>query len=148
MKRYVVGFMFDDEMRNVCMIRKNRPDWQAGLLNGVGGRIELFESSIEAMKREFREETGVCTIAESWEHVCTLRFPYAEIEFFAAKSTYFFSRAETKTDEEIVKVPLIHFCSYNHVENIPHLINLSIQRLSDRIGVASVSWQQSQQKES
>lgn len=53
---YVAGFMFDGE--KVALIRKNRPEWQAGLLNGIGGKIEEGERPLEAMRREFREETG------------------------------------------------------------------------------------------
>lgn len=57
MKRYVLGFCFNPAGDKVVLIRKTRPDWQAGKLNGVGGHIEKGESPIEAMKREFKEET-------------------------------------------------------------------------------------------
>ena len=40
------------------MIIKNRPEKWKGLYNGVGGKIELFDLGNDAMKREFREETG------------------------------------------------------------------------------------------
>ena len=55
MKEYVVGFMFSEE------ILKNKPDWQAGRLNGVGGKVEPNEYPDQAMVREFEEETGVRT---------------------------------------------------------------------------------------
>lgn len=62
---YVVGFAFDLRMSKVALIRKNRPEWQAGLLNGIGGKIErvkgggrIAEEPIDAMRREFKEETG------------------------------------------------------------------------------------------
>lgn len=147
MKRYVVGFMFDDHLQNVCMIVKNRPDWQRGLLNGVGGSIEPNECPLHAMIREFREETGCTTIASTWQHTATLRFPHAEVEFFAGKSTAAFQRATTCTDETIMKIPLADLDSYNVVENIPALLELSVQRLSDRIGVAPVAWQKTQHQE-
>ena len=85
MKRYVIGFMFDNSMENVCLIQKNRPGWQAGKLNGVGGHIEPGEFPIDAMVREFCEETGVKTEVSTWAYVLTLRFPYAELEVLAAK---------------------------------------------------------------
>ena len=56
---YVVGFLFNPDMTEVVLIKKNRPDWQKGLLNGVGGKIESGEDPITAMIREFKEETGV-----------------------------------------------------------------------------------------
>lgn len=56
---YVCGFLFSSDRSRVLLIRKNRPAWQAGLLNGVGGKIEAGETPEEAMVREFYEEAGV-----------------------------------------------------------------------------------------
>ena len=61
MQEYVVGFLFDEDARryhktghgNVVLIEKNRPAWQAGRLNGVGGHIEIGETPDEAISREF-----------------------------------------------------------------------------------------------
>lgn len=57
--RMVVGFLFDDRRDHVLLIQKDRPEWQAGRLNGIGGKIEPKETAIEAMIREFHEETGL-----------------------------------------------------------------------------------------
>jgi hypothetical protein len=51
MTKYVVGLAFDDEGR-VALIEKNRPAWQRGLLNGIGGKIEGDEMPVETMIRE------------------------------------------------------------------------------------------------
>src|SRR5690349_13991679 len=40
---YALGFLFDGTGR-VVLIRKRRPAWQAGLLNGVGGKVEPGEA--------------------------------------------------------------------------------------------------------
>jgi 8-oxo-dGTP diphosphatase len=63
---YVVGFMFSMNRDGVLLIRKNRPEWQAGKLNGVGGKIEDGETPRAAMVREFREETGIHTSEDFW----------------------------------------------------------------------------------
>lgn len=55
---YVLGFMFNLAESKVLLVWKNRPAWQAGKLNGVGGKIEEGETPIQAMNREFAEETG------------------------------------------------------------------------------------------
>lgn len=66
MINYVLGFMFDTRGKFVVLIQKNKPLWQKGLFNGVGGKIEPNESAHEAMGREFEEETGVHTCYRNW----------------------------------------------------------------------------------
>ena len=55
----MLGFYFNLDTTRVVLIKKNRPDWQKGKLNGVGGKIETGESAYRAMIREFEEETGI-----------------------------------------------------------------------------------------
>ena len=62
-QEYVVGFRFDG--RNVLLLRKNRPPWQAGRLNGVGGKVEPNEGCALAMIREYKEEVG-CDCMNPW----------------------------------------------------------------------------------
>lgn len=63
MTDFVLGFAFHKS--KVALIRKTRPEWQAGKLNGLGGHIENYEPPIEAMAREFHEEAGLFTY--QWE---------------------------------------------------------------------------------
>ena len=58
MKSYVLGFLFSESLQYVALIRKNRPEWQQGKLNGIGGHIELGEDPHTAMGREFGEEAA------------------------------------------------------------------------------------------
>lgn len=53
---YVLGFMFSADLRDVLLIRKQRPEWQRGRLNGLGGCV-VSENYFQAMAREFNEET-------------------------------------------------------------------------------------------
>jgi 8-oxo-dGTP diphosphatase len=62
---YVCGFMFAKD--KVLLIEKNRPAYLAGKWNGVGGKMEPGEEPIEAMVREFYEETGILTRPDEWE---------------------------------------------------------------------------------
>ena len=66
--QYEVGFEFTASNDLVLLIRKNRPEWQKGKLNGIGGHIKVGETPLEAMRREFEEEDntpsgfiGACT---------------------------------------------------------------------------------------
>ncbi len=68
--RYVCGFLsVGDE---VLLIRKTKPEWQAGRLNGVGGKIEGGELPVDAMVREFREEAGLKTNPGRWHSIYSL----------------------------------------------------------------------------
>lgn len=58
MKEYVVGFLFS-KYEHVILIKKQKPEWQKGKWNGVGGKIEAGESPLAAMIREFKEETDI-----------------------------------------------------------------------------------------
>lgn len=49
------------------MVKKARPAWQAGKLNGLGGRVEEGETPVDAMVREFREESGIHTKPKDWK---------------------------------------------------------------------------------
>lgn len=83
-KRYVVGFLFNRVQPEVVLVRKARPEWQRGRLNGVGGKIEAFDATpLDAMVREFEEETG--RRVTEWDRYAILRCPnVAEIHFFRA----------------------------------------------------------------
>lgn len=82
---YVVGFLFRHLQRNqtneVALIRKARPEWQKGLLNGVGGKIEKGETSAAAMFREFKEETTV--EISRWRHYARVEGPNWFVDFYA-----------------------------------------------------------------
>jgi 8-oxo-dGTP diphosphatase len=75
MRHYVCGFLFTPEIgdlgkQSVALIKKNRPKWQAGLYNGIGGKVEDGEELIHAMVREFKEETNA--LVPSWTPFCKL----------------------------------------------------------------------------
>lgn len=70
MENMVLGFYFAKNSSTVLLVKKARPDWQKGKLNGIGGHIEDGESPEQAMIREFREETG--TEVRDWAKVTIL----------------------------------------------------------------------------
>jgi len=90
MKVYVAGFLFGHEYdsypfmktEKVLLVRKLKPKWQAGYWNAIGGKVEDGEMPIEAMTREFKEETCINTSAGEWEHMVTLVGPGGNVFFF------------------------------------------------------------------
>lgn len=97
MQHYVLGFLFSEDSDYVVLIHKNRPDWQKGKLNGVGGKIEPGESMYAAMRREFLEETGVDI--PDWQLCGELtEFPKWDCYVFTARSSLI-AQVTSKTDE-------------------------------------------------
>jgi len=98
----VVGFMFDYKMENVLLIEKNRPAWQKGRLNGIGGKVKKGENEWSAMQREFKEEAGV--YVEEWQRICSVSGNDWTVHFFAIANEHYFQIAEQKTDEKLFRV--------------------------------------------
>lgn len=100
MKTYACGFLIDTETNRVALIRKNRPVWQAGRLNAVGGKVEPGEWPLDAMRREFREETGARV--DDWQHIATvLDFTGSVYVYRHFDTTGLIDRLATTTDEAV-----------------------------------------------
>ena len=104
-ERMVVGFAFTVDRKSVILIRKERPPWQKGKLNGVGGHIEQSEHPNKAMEREFEEETGVHIAAKRWERVVMMEGQDWHVTFFKCTLTNLDRHhIQTMTDEAVVEV--------------------------------------------
>ena len=125
MTKYVVGFLFSPDKHRVVLIRKNRPKWQAGRLNGVGGHIEDGESPLTAMRREFFEETGVAI--DNWNEFARMESSDAVIYVFRASDENWYC-VDSVTDEVVdTFLPSdIQGGSQDTVSNLPALISLAL----------------------
>lgn len=86
---YCLGFAFDYG-GNVLLLRKHPgrgPSSVRNRLNGLGGKIRDGESAVNAMVREFREESGIDTTPDVWRPVVQLWFASsgAVVKVFAAR---------------------------------------------------------------
>jgi 8-oxo-dGTP diphosphatase len=116
--KYVLGFAFTIGWQ--CLLTsKLRPDWQAGQLNGIGGKIEERESAEAAMHRECNEETG---LSLPWRSVGRMRGKnvngssfVCHIFTFRGKEVMLFRQIE---DE------VIDLFTYKRMMQKPHLKNL------------------------
>lgn len=128
-KYYVCGFMFSEDKHQVILIRKNRPKWQEGKYNGVGGKIKPNEAMRTAMVREFHEEAGIETI--DWRLFCALDGTYSNgihwtVNFFITIGDL--SQIEQKTDEELWNVSVDKLKEIDVVNNLHWLIPMALSK--------------------
>ena len=167
MNNYVAGFLFGKDGDRVALIEKQRPSWQKGQLNGIGGHIErhtaecifhnpppcdiqnfepcncLGETPAEAMRREFKEETGVEVY--SWIEYVILQGREFKVHFFHAYDDLVFS-VKTQTDEEVnvfeVDRILNPNISYPLIPNLRWLIPMALSMIYDpHIKTYTVEWE-------
>lgn len=82
-RRYTAGFLFrwrTPQVRQVLLVRKSHPKWQAGMMNAIGGEFEPGENGRTCIKREFEEEANLMT--NDWDLFCTEEGPGYEVHFY------------------------------------------------------------------
>ncbi len=137
-KSYVVGFLFSEDRRKLALIRKTHPQWQAGLLNGIGGKVEENENVYGAMAREFEEEAGVKRHQCSWELFCTISGDDGKYPGSAGSISgdpfivYFFyavgdvSKLKSMTDEKVTVIYVDTMYKEDVVSNLKWLIPMAL----------------------
>jgi 8-oxo-dGTP pyrophosphatase MutT (NUDIX family) len=133
-KPYVVGFIVCLSTSEVLLIKKTRPVWQAGYLNGIGGKVEIdengnYERAAVAMSREANEECGINIPAERWINFADMQSNNWIVWCFIANvSLEEFARARTMETEEITTMNLvdIHLKHHHLLGNIAWLVNMGL----------------------
>ena len=153
MQGYVAGFAFSPDGENVALLTKARPEWQAGLMNGIGGKIEPGELPIDAMVREFQEETGELVYKEQWEHRVTFVLPLAVLYFYTCTTNLMRLQNPDKTEPISIISWRKELYDYDTMYNLKWLIPLMHSTVSfpitlhdesmpykDRIGKSKKGW--------
>lgn len=137
--QYVLGFAFSRNKRDVLLIKKQKPEWQSGLYNGIGGKInEPNEAPIDAMKREFKEETGIFisqrTFMETtgtpsfygWEQFATIYVNEHTVHCFRAYTNLIY-QCTTNEIEEVSIHKVDKALNYNAmIQNLKVLIPMAL----------------------
>lgn len=128
MVKYVLGFAFDSKREWVALIEKQRPKWQAGKLNGLGGHIEPSDTHVAAaMEREFLEESGVLIPAANWKPFANLIGPGWAVRCFKAFSDEMLG-VKTTGDERVGIFNLANLRNMPEapITNLKYLIPLAL----------------------
>lgn len=138
MTLYSLGFAFNNDGTKLVVITKNRPKWQAGRWNGVGGHVEEGESPKDCVVREFEEETGVFIHEREWRSLTVFGGKDATGDEFSVFTFSTFSDkiydAVTKTDEPVSIIDVdLNEIRKNGISNLPWLIGLALDADQSRI---------------
>ena len=126
---YVCGFLFSPTWERVLLIRKEKPAWQKNRLNGIGGKIEPGETALEAMTREFEEETGLA-IPNTWEAFEIISGDDFIVNFFFTRSA-FISDAISTTDEKVEEYLVTEIPYDQCIDNLRWLIPKALKMAKD-----------------
>lgn len=142
MTEYVCGLMFSTNRQNVLLIEKDRPEWQAGKFNAVGGKIEEEDKwsatklnvvanepkycySLLAIIREFKEEVGIDTLPEDWELFCICEGTDSRIYYFRAFSDKLMDFKQMESEEPMV-LPANDIRFRETVPNLQFLVPMAL----------------------
>lgn len=119
---WVAGLLFNTK-GELALVSKTHPKWQAGKLNGVGGKIDEGESPVAAMQREFIEEAGV--EVEGWQEFALLKVQDGQVHFFVAHGDY---EIKSMTDEEVGWFDTATLQKLPLIQNLEWLIPLALDK--------------------
>ena len=123
MTNYVLGFAFNEYYKQLLLIEKEKPDWQKGLYNGIGGKIRDGEPEVLAMIREFREEAGLFTLLHDWRCFCKLNG--SDCQMFCFVSGININQAKSMEKEQI-RIFDLNELPENKINNLSWLIPMAL----------------------
>lgn len=113
--KYVLGFMFSEDKKRVALIKKTKPVWQAGRLNGIGGKVEKDEWPDAAMVREFFEETGMLTKTKDWNYFSHMTNSQFVVYCYVAYGDIDLLKTTT---EEVIKITFVDEIALTGIHNV------------------------------
>lgn len=123
---YVLALLFTPDRRQVALIHKSRPAWQAGRINALGGKIAPGESATAAARREVREEAGVDVPEEAWREFLIWHDPVYRMHALSAFHEAA-GRVHTAEDQEVF-LAAVDDLPPAIIDNLRWLIPLALDR--------------------
>lgn len=123
-RRYVLALLFTPDRRQIVLLERTRPPWQAGRTNALGGKLLPGETPAAGARREVGEEAGVDV--PDWEEFLVWKDPvyrmHAVRAFDAAAAL-----ARTAEDQR-VRLAAVDALPANAIENLRWLVPLALDR--------------------
>jgi 8-oxo-dGTP diphosphatase len=121
---FVLALLYTMDGRQVVLMRRTRPAWQAGRVNALGGGIISGETPAGTARREVREECGV-DVAE-WDEVLVWEDAEYRMHVMRAMSSRA-SDARTLEDQEVFLAD-VNALPANVIDNLRWLVPLALDR--------------------
>lgn len=137
MQGYVLAFLFTPDRDKVWLIRKQKPSWQVGCLNGIGGKLlDPDEPPIDAIVRELKEETDLTILPEDLYEVGVIKSDYHDqngffISVYAGTTT---AELRTMEIEEVGLYDLNALPSEKTIPNLKVLVEACLYKLENETG--------------
>jgi 8-oxo-dGTP diphosphatase len=119
---FVLALLYSLDHHQVVLMRRTRPSWQAGRVNGLGGRLMPGETAAMAARREVREECGV-DVAE-WREV--LVWEDAEYVMHVLRGESERAREARTVEDQEVFLADVNALPNNVIDNLRWLVPLAL----------------------
>lgn len=133
-QEYCLGFLYNDSASRVVLIKKQTPAWQKDKLNGVGGKLMPDEISVEAMVREFQEETGAKTRTVDWRKFAVMTGDLFKVHCFCAFNNAYMAAIRSTTKELVDSYAIVLVSSFPRIDNLDMLVAIG----ADQSGVRNI----------
>ncbi len=121
---YVLALLFTADGREVVLVRKTRPAWQAGRVNALGGKLQDGEDLLLGARREVREESGVDV--DGWEEFLVWDDP--EYRLRAVRAFDDAARQARTAEDQDVFLARVDRLPPNVIDNLRWIIPLALDR--------------------
>lgn len=118
-----LAFVFNETLDQVLLIEKQKPPQHAGLLNGLGGKVENGETHLECVTREIAEEAGLRIEPEKWLPVGQMNWSNWEVSIW---TSVIGSKAPITFPESGVNWYPVENLPKNIITNLSWLIPLAV----------------------
>lgn len=126
-----LGFIYTPDFSKVLLITKQKPVFHKDKINGLGGKCETGESSLDCIVREVKEEADILIESKHWIQIGSIHWTEWHVEVFAAIYTGIISNIKSLTECEVAwydtkKLPK------NIISNLSWLVPLGIDVLTEK----------------